>query len=138
MATIDDIKREMAALPSRERANDQTVKAKITKLRDAIKQLHFDKGWKWPDIALWLSERDIPITEGTLRLYYYNSGRRKSKARSPSPAEISKELTAVTAAESARTATPAAVAARSSAGVIIEPAAPQRPVPAGRVNPILE
>lgn len=129
MATIDDIKREMAALPSRERANDQTVKARITKLRDAIKQLHFDKGWKWPDIALWLSEHDIPITEGTLRLYYYNSGRRKSKARSPSPAEISKELAAATAA---------AVAARSSAGAIIAPAAPQRPVPTGRVNPILE
>lgn len=138
MTAIDDIKKAMALLPERDNASDRTVKFKILKLREAIRQLHFDKNWKWHEIALWLTERDIRITEGTLRLYYYSSGRRKSKVRPPLPVEISKELAATTAAKTARTTAPTAATARTSASAIIAPAAPQRPVSAGRVNPILE
>ena len=111
----------MANLPAREHANDQSVKSKIAKLSKEIKQLHFDKSWKWDEIALWLSERDIKITEGTLKLYYYTSGRRKSKPKAESTAGLASETAADT------TTPPLSV-----------PATSQRPAPTGRVNPVLD
>ena len=138
MPTLDEIRKEMAALPAREKANDQSAKQKIVKLREAIKHLHFDKDWKWDEIALWLSERDIKITEGTLRLYYYSSGHRKHKVKENSTAEADTSLAPEVAPKATPSPPRAAGAPRTFEGKPTAPAVPQRPAPAGRVNAILE
>ena len=137
MPTLDEIMKEMYALPARENANDQSTKQKIAKLREAIKQLHFDKNWKWAEIALWLSERGIKITEGTLRLYYYSSGHRKPKVKAKPTAEVDTSLAPEVAPKATPSPPRAAVSPQALEGKLTAPVA-QRPALAGHVNPVLE